>query len=120
MGRPRRNSKNSPIDTRQQALTEREAELRRQMQELQRLIADAPRAAEEAEKRRKQDLVIRAQPTRRAESPNSLFDKRYDANVLPRRRAKSLRAERHEARLKFFALCILFAICVLLLLAKMR
>ncbi len=59
------------------------------------------------EKRRKQDLVIRAsQPSRRAESPNSLFDKRYDASTttMPRRRGKSLRAEKQAERLKFFAL----------------
>jgi hypothetical protein len=120
MGRPRRNGKDSPIDSKQKALAEQEEKLRRRMQELQQMIEEAPRVAEEVQKRRRQELVIRAQPTRRAESPNSLFDKRYDANVLPRRRTKSLRAERQEARLKFFALCALFAICVLLIWARMR
>ena len=117
MGRPRRKSQDSPIGNKQKALAEQEEKLRRKMEELQQIIKDAPLIAEEAEKRRRQDLVIRAsQPTRRAESPNSLFDKRYDANVMPRRRARtSLRAERQAARLKFFALCGAFFLSLLLL-----
>jgi hypothetical protein len=121
MGRPRRKSQDSPIGNKQRALAEQEEKLRRKMEELQQLIKDAPAMAKEAEKRRKQDLVIRAsQPTRPAESPNSLFDKRYDANVIPRRRPRtSLRAERQAARLKFFALCAALLVAVLILYLKL-
>jgi hypothetical protein len=116
MGRPRRKGQDSPIGNKQKALAEQEEKLRRKMEELQQIIKDAPLMAEEAEKRRRQDLVIRAsQPTRRAESPNSLFDKRYDANVMPRRRGKSLRVEQQAARLKFFALCGALFLSLLLL-----
>ncbi len=119
MGRPRRKGQDSPIGNKQKALAEQEEKLRRKMEELQRIIKDAPLIAEENEKRRKQDLVIRASgPSRRAESPGSLFDKRYDANVMsaPRRRGNSrLRAEQQAARLKFYVLCIALAIGVLAL-----
>jgi hypothetical protein len=122
MGSPRRKGQDSPIGNKQKALAEQEEKLRLKMDELQRLIKDAPLIAEENEKRRRQDLVIRASgPTRRAESPNSLFDKRYDANVMagPRRRGKSrLRAEQQAARLKFFGLCALLLFALLMLYLK--
>lgn len=122
MGLPRRKNQDSPIGNKQRALAEQEEKLRRKMEELQQIIKDAPAMAREAEKRRKQDLVIRAsQPTRPAESPNSLFDKRYDANVAVQRRRPraSLRAERQAARLKFFALCALLFLAVLMLYLKL-
>ena len=120
MGRPRRRSQDSPIHNKQKALSEQEEKVRRRMQELEQLIQRAPEAAREAEDRRRQELVIRAsQPTRRAESPNSLFDKRYDANVMPRGRTKSLRAEKQAARLKFFMLCALFFLCLLVIWIKL-
>ena len=122
MGRPQRRNQDSPIGNRQKALAEQEEKLRRKMEELQQIIKDAPAMKREAEKRRKQELVIRAsQPTRPAESPNSLFDKRYDAiAAAPRRRPRaSLRAEQRAARLKFFALCAALAIAVLMLYLKL-
>ena len=122
MGRPRRKNQDSPIGNKQKALAEQEEKLRRRMEELQQIIKDAPAMAKEAEKRRKQDLVIRASgPTRRAESPGSLFDKRYDANVMsaPRRRGNSrLRAEQQAARLKFFGMCALLLFALLMLYLK--
>ena len=121
MGRRRRKSQDSPIGNRQKALAEQEEKLRRKMEELQQLIKDAPLLQKEAEQRRKQDLMIRAsQPTRPAESPNSLFDKRYDLQVAPRRRARtSLRAEQRAARLKFFALCAVLLVALLMLYLKL-
>ena len=121
MGRPRRKGQDSPIGNKQRALAEQEEKVRRKMEELQQLIKDAPLLAKEAEKRRKQELVIRAsQPARPAESPNSLFDKRYDANVMPRRRPRtSLRAEQRAARLKFFALFALLLVALLILYLKL-
>ena len=122
MGRPRRRSQDSPIDSKQKALAEQEEKLRQRVQDLEQLIKEAPQAIQEAEKRRRQELTIRAsQPTRRAEAPNSLFDKRYDANVsaMPRRRGKSLRAEKQEARLKFFMLCAVFILCLILIYTKL-
>lgn len=121
MGRPRRRIQDSPIDNRQKALAEQEEKLRRQREDLERLIEGAPKAREKLEKRQHQDLVIRAsQPSRRAESPGSLFDKRYDANVgaIPRRRRKSLRAEQQAVRLKTLALFAFFLVVVFVIWAK--
>ena len=118
MGRPRRRDQNSPIDNKQKALAEQEEKLRRKREELEQLIQEAPGRLRELETRKRQDLVIRAsQPSRRAESPNSLFDKRYDANVasLPRRSRKSLRAEQHAVRLQTFALFALFLAVVIII-----
>jgi type II secretory pathway component PulJ len=122
MGRPKRNGKDSPIDSKQKALAEQEENLRRKMQDLQRMIDDAPRRAEEAEKVRRQDMSIRAsQSSRRAESPNSLIVRRVEVSgALPRTGKKRLRAERQAARLKFAVLCIIFAVCILLLFAKFK
>jgi hypothetical protein len=119
MGRLRRRSQDSPIDSKQKALAEQEEKLRREMRELQQIIEEAPEVAREVEKRRRQDLVIRAsQPIRPAESPNSLFDKRYDVTTTPRRPTKSLRAEKHEARLKFLMLCAVLIVCLMLIYVK--
>lgn len=122
MGRPRRNDKDSPIDSKQKALAEQEEKLHRKMQDLQRMIEEAPLRAEAAEKVRRQELTIRAsQPSRRAESPNSLIVRRVEVGgTLPRFGNKRLRAERQAARLKFIVLCIIFAVFLLLLLAKIR
>lgn len=121
MGRPRRRDKDSPIDNRQKALAEQEEKLRLKQQELEQFIRDTPGRKKELESRQRQDLVIRAsQPSRRAESPGSLFDKRYDANVsaMPRRRSKSLRAEQQAVRLKTLALFV-FLLAVVVLVWKL-
>lgn len=114
MARPRKKFQDSPITNKQKALAEQEAKLREAMEQAQRVISDAPARKKEFEKRKKEDLVIRAsQPTRRAESPGSLFDKRYDLVAAPtRRRTKSLRAERQAERMKFFALCALLTVAL--------
>jgi len=121
MGRPRRRIQDSPIDSRQKDLAEQEEQLRRKREELERLIEDAPLARKEIAKRQQQDLVIRAsQPSRRAESPGSLFDKRYDANVaaIPRKRRKSLRAEQQAVRLRTLALFAFFLAVIFIIWAK--
>jgi hypothetical protein len=122
MGRPKRNGKDSPIDSRQKALAEQEEKLRHKMQQLQQVIDDAPRVAEESEKRRRQEVSMRAsQSSRRAESPNSLIVRRVEVSAaLPRTGKKRLRAEQQAARVKFIALCVILAVCVLLLMAKFK
>jgi len=117
MGRPRRRDKDSPIDNRQKALAEQEEKLRLKQQELEQFIRETPGRKKELEIRKRQDLVIRAsQPSRRAESPGSLFDKRYDANVsaMPHRRGKSLRAEQQAVRLRSLTLVVLLFVILVL------
>ncbi len=50
----------SALDQTKQELTRQESELRDQMEKLQRMIADAPRVAEEVEKRQREELLMRA------------------------------------------------------------
>ena len=101
----RRNPKEAtPLDNRQRALADEQAKLRSQMEQLERLIADAPRLAEEEGKRRREMLIARAsQGARRSDSSAALVDKRFDfhAQGAPRQRRKPLRSERRAERLQF-------------------
>ena len=66
------------LDQTKQELARQESELRDQMQKLERMIADAPRAAEEAEKRQREELLMRAsQGGSRLDVSMALQDKRY-------------------------------------------
>lgn len=110
MAQSRRSAKpGSPLDAKQQALGEQEAQLREQMLRLQRLIEEAPKLAEEEERRRREELISRAsQGASRWESPAVIPDKRYDSTLTqPRRR--SLKSEKAEVRRKFFVLCLVLA-----------
>jgi hypothetical protein len=85
------------------------------MQKLKSLIDEAPRRAEEAQRRRREELMERsAYSVRGVEArPMSLVDKRFDAVVAaaPRKR-RSLKAERRQERLKFI---VLFALLLTVL-----
>ena len=65
-----RRSPRSPttLDQTRQELARQESELHDQMEKLERMIADAPRVAEEVEKRQREELLMRvteaAQPVR--------------------------------------------------------
>src|SRR5438034_11077701 len=48
------------LDQSKQDLARQESALRDQMQKLERMIADAPRVAEEIEKRQREELLMRA------------------------------------------------------------
>ncbi len=108
----RRSTSKSPLDQKQKALAEQEVKLRREMERLQQMIEQAPRLAAAEEKRRRDEIVSRArESSRRVQPRGSLVDKRYDLHVggKTRPRRKALKAERREARLKFFGLLILLA-----------
>ena len=98
------------LDQTKQELARQESELRDQMQKLERMIADAPRVAEEAEKRQREELLMRAsQGGSRLDVSMALHDKRYGGDGVPGKRG-SLRKERREGR-------ILFAVLIITLLA---
>jgi hypothetical protein len=104
----------TPLDARQRALAEEQERLRKRMLQLEEMIRDAPRIAEEEERRRRQELLARAtqQPTR---ADSTLFDKRYDLHTGYQRRRRTLKKQRREARLRFYGLCLLFLVMLLLL-----
>lgn len=111
----RKKKDDSPLDAKQRALHEQQEKLKREMENLERLIQDAPKATEQAERRRREQLIARAsQSSTRFDNPKSLTDRRYDAHTaVARPRRRSLRAEQREARLKFLALCVfLFILCL--------
>src|SRR3954468_11463615 len=95
----------SPIDEKARALAEQEAQLRAQMESVQKLIEEAPKIAEEQRKLRREELINRASRTEaRSGSRAALPDRRFEANVAAPAQRRRLRAERRQGRLTFFFL----------------
>lgn len=103
----------TPLNAKQDELQQREQQLREQMQKLERMIADAPRVAEETSRRQREELLSRASAGgNRLDVSIALSDKRWadDSASTPRRR--SLRKERREGRIIFLVLVIALAVAV--------
>lgn len=118
----RRSSRSTtPIDQKQEQLARQESELRNKVQELERLIADAPRAAEETARRQREELLMRAnEGGNRLDVSIGLQDKRYGDEIGSSRRRGSLRKERQEGRIIFLVLVVALAILVIWLLSHLR
>jgi septal ring factor EnvC (AmiA/AmiB activator) len=96
----------SALDQTKEALARQESELRDQMEKLERMIADAPRVAEEVEKRQREELLMRAsQGGSRLDVSMTLQDWRHGEPGSAKRRG-SLRKERREGRILFLVLVI--------------
>jgi septal ring factor EnvC (AmiA/AmiB activator) len=96
----------SALDQTKEALARQESELRDQMEKLERMIADAPRVVEEAEKRQREELLMRAsQGGSRLDVSMTLQDWRRGEVGSPRPRG-SLRKQRREGRIFFIVLVI--------------
>jgi hypothetical protein len=94
------------IDQTKRELARQESELREQMEKLERMIADAPRVAEEVEKRQREELLLRAsQGGSRLDVSMTVQDWRH-AEARPAKRRGSLRKERREGRIFFIVLVI--------------
>jgi septal ring factor EnvC (AmiA/AmiB activator) len=93
------------LDQSKQELARRESELRERMQKLERVIADAPRVAEEIEKRQREELLLRAsEGGSRLDVSLALHEERYGAgSTRPR---GSLRKQKREGRILFLVLVI--------------
>jgi septal ring factor EnvC (AmiA/AmiB activator) len=117
----RRARSTTPIDQKQKDLAQQESVLRDQVQKLERMIADAPRVAEETSRRQREELLMRAnQGGNRLDVSVGLQDKRYaDDRTGPRRRG-SLRKERREGRIVFLVLVVALVITVIWLLSHFR
>src|SRR5437588_12347316 len=91
------------LDQTKQELARQESELRNQMQKLERMIADAPRVAEEIEKRQREELLMRAsEGGSRLDVSMALHDERY-GGASPKPRG-SLRKLGCEGRVVFLVL----------------
>jgi septal ring factor EnvC (AmiA/AmiB activator) len=97
---------NTALDQTKQELARQESELREQMEKLERMIADAPRVAEEVEKRQREELLMRAsQGGSRLDVSLTLQDWRQ-GETGPGKRRGSLRKERREGRILFIVLVV--------------
>jgi hypothetical protein len=102
------------LDQTKQQLARQESELRDQVQKLERMIADAPRLAEEAERRQREELLLRAnEGGSRLDVSLALRDKRYGDDGTTARPRRSLRKERRDGRIVFLVLIIALATTVL-------
>lgn len=108
----------TPIDQKQQELAQQESDLRNQVEKLERMIADAPRVAEETTRRQREELLMRAnEGANRLDVSIALQDKRYGDDRSGTKRRGSLRKERREGRIVFLVLVVALAITVIWLLS---
>jgi hypothetical protein len=103
----------SPIREKREELAKQEAALREQMEDLERLIADAPKLAEAELERQRKEQVARAS-TRRSplDSPDVLEDIRHEDPSFFGRRPRPRRAQRRAARMRLLALLLTIVILV--------
>jgi hypothetical protein len=110
----------SPLRHRQEELIRREAELRERAEELERIIAAAPRIAEETARRQREELHMRAKAGgSRLDVSISLQDKRYGDDSGRTRRPGSLRKQKREGRWIFLLLLVAFAVAVIWLMTHL-
>ena len=95
--------------------------MREKMEQLERMIAEAPKVAEEITRQQREELIIRAsEEPRRLDVSLALHDKRFgdDGRQMAPRRA--LRKERRDGRLVFLLLIIALVIAVIWLIAHFQ
>ena len=112
---PRRRSQKSetPLNFKQEDLAKRDAQLRAEIEKVERMIADAPKRAEEVSRRHREELSVRAKEGKsRLDVTMDLERNRWPNESGPRRRV-SLRKERREGRLIFLVLVIALAATVI-------
>ena len=117
--RPTRSA--STLDQTKQELARQESELREKMEQLEKMIAEAPRVAEELTRQQREELLTRASEERsRLDVSLALHDKRFgdDGRHLAPRRA--LRKERRDGRIVFLLLVIALMIAVVWLIAHFQ
>ena len=104
----------TPLNQKQEELAQRESELRGEMEKLERMIAEAPRVAEETTRRQREELLARASEGRsRLDVSVALQDTRWGNDSRTGGRRKSLRKERREGRIIFLVLVIALGLAVI-------
>ncbi|MDQ2918316.1 MAG: hypothetical protein M3R10_00325 [Verrucomicrobiota bacterium] len=110
----------TPLDEKQSELSRRESELREKMQELEHMIADAPKVAEEVSRRQREELVARAsEGGARLDVSMALNDKRFSDGGRYIGRRTSLRKERREGRIIFLVLVIALVAAIIWLITHL-
>ncbi len=103
----------TPLNQKQDELARRETQLRDEMQRLERMIAEAPRVAEETSRRQREELLMRAtEGHSRLDVSMALHDKRWGDDGAGAGRRAPLRKEKREGRIVFLVLVIALAVAV--------
>jgi hypothetical protein len=111
----------TPLNRKQQELAQRESQLRSEMEKLERMIAEAPRVAEETTRRQREELLKRAsEEGRRLEVSMALHDKRWGDDAYSTGRRGSLRKEKRDGRIVFLLLVIALSIAVIWLVSHLH
>ena len=104
------------LDQTKQDLARQESELQAQVNKLQKMIDDAPRVAEEIEKRQREELLMRAsEGGSRLDVSLALHNERYGGGA-PAKPRGSMRKQRREGRIVFAVLVVALLIAALWLL----
>ncbi len=111
----------TPLNQKQEELAQRESQLRGEMEKLERMIAEAPRVAEETTRRQREELLTRASEGRsRLDVSTTLQDKRWGDDGRISGQRVSLRKERREGRIVFLVLVIALCVAVVWLVSHFR
>src|SRR3981081_699794 len=96
----RANKPGTALDLSKEELAGQESELRDQVEKLERMIAEAPRVAEEKTRQQREELLQRAGAERtRLDVSVALQDKRFGEAASGAPRRGSMRKQRREGRL---------------------
>ena len=111
----------TPLNAKHDELAQRESQLRNEMQKLERMIADAPRVAEEKTRRQREELLARATDGgSRLDVSLALHDNRWGDDAGDNSRRRSLRKERREGRIVFIVLVIALSVAVIWLVSHLH
>jgi hypothetical protein len=117
----RRSRPASSLDQTKEELARLESELRDKMEQLERMIADAPRVAEELTRQQRDELITRAGEERsRLDVSLALHDKRYGDDGRTGSPRRAMRKERRDGRIVFLLLVIALMGVVIWLIAHFR
>jgi len=111
----------TPLNKKQEELAQRETQLRGEMEKLERMIAEAPRVAEENTRRQREEIFTRASEGRsRLDVSIALQDKRWGDDSPVGGRRVSMRKERREGRIVFLVLVIALCLAVIWLVSHLH
>jgi septal ring factor EnvC (AmiA/AmiB activator) len=109
------------LDQTKEELARRESALREKMERLERMIADAPRVAEEITRQQREELLTRASEGRsRLDVAIALQDKRYGDETGSGRPRGALRKQRREGRIVFVVLIISLMAAIIWLVSHLQ
>ncbi|HEV2842496.1 MAG TPA: hypothetical protein VGW39_14330 [Chthoniobacterales bacterium] len=118
--RRRTHKAGTPLNQKQEELAQRESEIRGEIEKVERMIAEAPRVAQEVTRRQREELLERAsEGGSRLNVTMALQDKRWGEDSHVGGRRVSLRKERREGRIIFLVLVIALCLAVIWLVSHL-